>query len=123
MAAVQLIVESEATAINRGKELILQAREELGDEVTRRKILELIETILLYKFTRLSREELAQMLEIDDEFRQTRMYQSIKQEGKIEGKLESVPGLLALGLSMEQIAGVLGLTVEQVQQASDNQSS
>ncbi|MEP0874236.1 Rpn family recombination-promoting nuclease/putative transposase [Funiculus sociatus GB2-M2] len=120
---MQLIVESEATAINRGKELILQAREELGDEVTRRKILELIETILLYKFTRLSREELAQMLEIDDEFRQTRMYQSIKQEGKIEGKLESVPGLLALGLSMEQIAGVLGLTVEQVQQASDNQSS
>ena len=127
IAVVQLIVESEATAINRGRELILQAREELADEATRRKILELIETILLYKFTRLSREELAQMLEIDDEFRQTRMYQSIKQEGleegKIEGKLESVPGLLALGLTVEQIAGVLGLTVEQVQQASDNQSS
>lgn len=131
VATVQLIVESEDTAIQRGRELILQARQELADEATRRKVLELIETILLYKFTQLSREELAAMLGIDDEFRQTRMYQSIKQEGleegrqegKLQAKLESVPGLFALGLSVEQIAGALGLTVEQVQQAAQNQSS
>ena len=67
----------------------------------------------------------------ESEFKQTRIYQSIKQEceeevkleAKLEGKLEAVPRLLALGLSVEQIAGALDLTVEQVQQAAQSQSS
>jgi predicted transposase/invertase (TIGR01784 family) len=59
----------------------------------------------------------------ESEFKQSRIYQSIKQEGKLEGKLEAVPALLALGLSVEQIAAALSLTVEQVQQAAQNQSS
>ncbi len=65
---------------------------------------------MLYKFTQLSREELAAMLGIDDEFRKTRMYQSIEQECKLEVKLEAAPRLLALGLSVEQVAGALDLT-------------
>ncbi len=44
------------------------------------------------------------------------------EEGKQQGKLEAVPHLLALGLSVEQIAQALDLTVEQVQQAAGNQS-
>ncbi len=63
----------------------------------------------------------------ESEFKQTRIYQSIKEEGLEEGKLgakfEAVPRLLALGLSVEQIAGALDLKVEQVQQAAQNQSS
>ncbi|MBD2354704.1 Rpn family recombination-promoting nuclease/putative transposase [Tolypothrix sp. FACHB-123] len=59
------------------------------------------------------------------------MYQSIKQDGLEEGrqegrqqaKLEAIPRLLALGLSVEQIAQALDLTVEQVQQVASNQSS
>ncbi|MEH2377401.1 MAG: Rpn family recombination-promoting nuclease/putative transposase [Nostoc sp.] len=85
----------------------------------------------MYKFTRLSREELAEMLGIDEEFKKTRMYQSIKedgleegrQEGRQEAKLEAIPRLLALGLSVEQVAVALDLTVAQVQQAAQNQSS
>lgn len=38
------------------------------------------------------------------EFKQTRVYQEAKQEGRVEAKLESVPKLLALGLTVEQIA-------------------
>ncbi len=38
-----------------------------------------------------------------------------KVEGELLGKLKSVPGFLALGLSVEQIAGALGLEVELVQ--------
>ncbi|MEH1899074.1 MAG: Rpn family recombination-promoting nuclease/putative transposase [Nostoc sp.] len=57
--------------------------------------------------------------------KQTRVYQEAKQEGKEEGKeegrfeakLEAVPKLLALGLSVEQIAQALDLDVAQVQQA------
>lgn len=66
------------------------------------------------------------------ELKQTRVYQEAKQEGKEEGKeegkqegkqegrfeakLEAVPKLLALGLSMEQIARALDLDIAQVQQ-------
>ncbi|MFB2891513.1 Rpn family recombination-promoting nuclease/putative transposase [Aerosakkonemataceae cyanobacterium BLCC-F50] len=128
---VQLIVEREETAIERARRLILQTREEIEDADTTREILELIETILLYKLTQLSREELAEMLGlIDDEFRQTRMYQSIKQEGleegkqegKQEAKLEAVPRLLALGLTVEQIAEALDLSIAQVQSIAESQS-
>jgi predicted transposase/invertase (TIGR01784 family) len=134
IAIVKLIIEKEETAIDKGKELILQARQQLADEATKKQIVELIETILLYKFTRLSREELEKMLGIDEEFKKTRMYQSIKQdgleegrqegrlEGRLEAKLEAVPRLLLLGLSVEQIATALDLTVEQVQQVAENQS-
>ncbi|BAY31858.1 hypothetical protein NIES2107_37440 [Nostoc carneum NIES-2107] len=131
VAIVKLIIEGEDTAIDRGRDLIIQARNQLADETTKKQIVELIETILLYKFTRLSREELAAMLGIDEEFKKTRMYQSIKQdgleegrqEGRQEAKLEAVPRLLALGLAVEQVAQALDLTVEQVQQAAGNQPS
>lgn len=131
VAIVKLIIEREETAVDKGRELILQARQQLADETTTKQIVELIETILLYKFTRLSREELAEMLGIDDEFKKTRMYQSIKedgleegrQEGRQEAKLEAIPRLLALGLTVEQVAVALDLTVAQVQQAAQNQSS
>ncbi|MBD2729073.1 hypothetical protein H6G96_22850 [Nostoc sp. FACHB-892] len=51
------------------------------------------------------------------ELKQTRVYQEGKQEGRFEAKLEAVPKLLALGLSVEQISQVLDLDVAQVQQA------
>jgi predicted transposase/invertase (TIGR01784 family) len=59
------------------------------------------------------------------ELKQTRIYQEAKQEGKEEGKqegrfeakLEAVPKLLALGLTVEQIAQALDLDVAQIQQA------
>ncbi len=61
------------------------------------------------------------------ELKQTRVYQEALQEGKREGqleaKLEAVPRFLALGLSMEQVAEALGLEVEQVRQAAQNQPS
>ncbi len=45
-----------------------------------------------------------------------------RQEGKQEAKLEAIPRLLALGLSVEQVAVALDLTVAQVQQVAQNQS-
>jgi predicted transposase/invertase (TIGR01784 family) len=137
---VQLIIQQEETAINRARELITQARQAPTDEATRREILELIETVLLYKFTRLSREEIRAMFALtESEFKQSRIYQSIKQEGieegklegklegieegKLKGKLEAVPQFLAMGLTVQQVAQGLGLTVEQVQQAAQSQSS
>ena len=63
----------------------------------------------------------------ESEFKQSRIYQSIKEECeeeiKLDAKLETVPRLLGLGLTTEQIAQALDLTVEQVQQAVESQSS
>lgn len=136
LAILQLIIQSEEIAIERARELISQTRQASMDEPTRREILELIETILVYKFKQFNREEIREMFSLtESEFKQSRIYQSIKQEGieegelrgelrgKQEGKLEAVPRLLALGLSVAQIAEALDLTVEQVQQATENQSS
>ncbi len=46
-----------------------------------------------------------------------------RQEGKLLTKLGIVPLLLEAGLSVEEIARRLELTVEQVQQAAQNQSN
>jgi predicted transposase/invertase (TIGR01784 family) len=128
LSILQLIIQNEQTAIQRARELISQTRQALMDEPTRQEILELIETILVYKFKQFNREEIRKMFSLtESEFKQSRIYQSIKQEGieegELRGKIAAVPRLLALGLSVEQIASALDLTVEQVQQAAQDQSS
>ncbi len=64
------------------------------------------------------------------ELKQTRVYQEAleegerkgeqkgEQKGRIQAKLEAVPKLLALGLTVEQIAQALDLDVTQVQQVA-----
>ena len=62
-------------------------------------------------------EEIEAMFELSD-LKQTKVYQ----EAKLEGKLQSVPGLLALELTVKQIAQALGLSLQQVRQAAQNQT-
>lgn len=60
------------------------------------------------------------------EWRQTRFYQEVEQEveqrTKIATKIEAVPPLLKMGLSVEQIAQALELKVEVVRKAAQKQS-
>jgi predicted transposase YdaD len=58
------------------------------------------------------------MLGLDD-FKKSRLYRGILEEGK----LLTVPLLLEVGLSVEEIARRLDVTVEQVQQAAQSQSN
>ncbi len=113
---VQLVVESEAKAKNRARLLIQKVRQEIEGEVSQQEIVELIETIVVYKFPYLSRQEVEDMLGLSD-LKQTKVYQEAKQEGK----LEAVPKLLQFGLSIEQVAEALGLETEQVRQAVKEQ--
>ncbi|ALF53130.1 hypothetical protein ACX27_10215 [Nostoc piscinale CENA21] len=67
------------------------------------------------------------MFELSD-LKQTRFYQEAFQEGKEQGrqegqrqeKLRMVSRLLRLGLTVEQVAAELDLSIEEVQQAAQN---
>lgn len=57
------------------------------------------------------------------ELKQTRVYQDAFREGEITTKLATVPRLLALGLTVEQIAQALELDIEEVKKAAQSESS
>jgi len=80
---VQLILTSEAEAPEFAKQLAVQVEQETTP-LQREEIVEFIETVLIYKFPKLSREEIQAMFTLDD-LKQTRYYQETKQEGVLEG--------------------------------------
>ncbi|MDZ8259954.1 Rpn family recombination-promoting nuclease/putative transposase [Nostoc sp. ChiQUE01b] len=125
IATIKLVIEEEDTAISTARELINRTQQAVNLQLPQKQLLELIETILVYKLPNLSREEIEAMFGLS-ELKQTRVYQEGKQEGKQEGrfeaKLEAVPKLLALGLTPEQIAQALDLTILQVQQIAQQTS-
>jgi len=89
MRLLQLIIEDVKQAPKAARELIEAI--ESGGLATDNKaqILELIETILVYKFPKLSREEIQQMLGYNDiSLKETRFYQDVYAEGQQEGKQE-----------------------------------
>ena len=117
IATIKLIIEDESTAIVAARDLITRTKQEIGNEPQQRQLLQLIETILVYKFPRMSRKEIEEMFGLSD-LKQTRVYQEGRQEGRQEGarekSLELIPVLLRLGLSLEDTAKELGLTLEEV---------
>jgi predicted transposase/invertase (TIGR01784 family) len=117
LGILKLIVESQNNAIQFAKQLVNKAREELTDAIVQDKVLEFIETIFVYKFPNLSREEIEAMLNLDL-IKHTRVYQEAKEEGKQEIVLEVVPKLLQRGLSLQEIAEILEVDVETVRKAA-----
>lgn len=123
-------IETKKKAADYAKQLLNKARQEIADEAIRQQVIELIETIVLYKFPQLTPQEIEAMFGLD-ELKKTRYFQEVtkeaqqkgQQEGRQEGKLEAVPKLLQFGLTVEQLAEALGLSVEQVRQASDSEQS
>ncbi len=117
IGTVKLVIEPAESAVTKARELINLARQQIASEIAQREFLELIETIIVYKFPQKSREEIEQMFGFS-ELKQTKVYQEAKQEGKqegkLEGKLESIPFMLSLGATVEQIAEALGLDIELV---------
>ncbi|WP_072022176.1 MULTISPECIES: DUF2887 domain-containing protein [Nostocales] len=109
----------------------------MTDTLIQRKVLEFIETIVVYKFPNLSREEIETMLNLNI-LKETRVYQEAKaegreegrqegreeakaegreegkEEGKLEIKLKMIPIFLELGLTVQQIAERLELDIEEV---------
>ncbi|KGF73300.1 hypothetical protein DO97_20960 [Neosynechococcus sphagnicola sy1] len=84
---VRLVVASRRQAAKQARKLLTQV--EQGEPwLPQGVLLELIETIMVYKFSESSREEIAKMLGLAESITQTRVYQEGKLEGRAEGKLE-----------------------------------
>ncbi len=57
---VKLVIEPEESAATKARELINLARQAIADAITQRELIQLIETIIVYKFPHKSREEIEQ---------------------------------------------------------------
>ncbi|MBD2132647.1 MAG: DUF2887 domain-containing protein [Sphaerospermopsis kisseleviana] len=93
-----------------------------ADAAKGRNLLELVERMLVYKFSSYSRQELEAMFGLT-EWQQTRFYQEVKEETELETKLKTIPKLLNEGLNLEQIARILELDIEAVKQAITKQNN
>ena len=126
LAILSLIRKTEAEAAATARELVRRAKREIGDEGIRADLIELIETVVIYKLSRLSREEVQAMLHVHD-IRETRVYQEAKAEGvqeererNLQEKLQIASKLAVLNVPVEKIAEVLGLDEDTVRQQVAN---
>jgi predicted transposase/invertase (TIGR01784 family) len=128
LSILYLIRQTESQAAATAQALVARSKREIEDAALRAELVELIETVILYKLPQLSREEIQAMLQVHD-IRQSRVYQEAKEEGRKEGielgieterqrifqeKLRSIAKLAALKMSAETIADLLGLDVDLV---------
>ena len=132
---LKLVVEPEKGAGELARNLISRSKQEVVDSQNQKQLQELIKTIIIYKFPKLSYEEIETMLNLQ-EIKQTRVYQDAKaeglqqgleqglnqgiqqglQQGKLEQKLETIPLLQELGLNIEQIAQRLEISEKLVRE-------
>ncbi len=120
IATIKLVIEDEDTAIAQARELIERVNQGSGDEIQGRQLLQLIETIIVYKFPNMRIEEIQAMFGLSD-LKQTRVYQEGVEEGERNTNLKAIRRFLALGLSVEQIAEGLDVSIEEVRQAAQQQ--
>jgi predicted transposase/invertase (TIGR01784 family) len=91
VAIMVLTTVEESQAPAEARYLLTRTREEVSESASR-AIMEIITTIMVYKFEQLSRREVESMLDIT--IKQTRVYREIKEEGREEGREEATVNLV-----------------------------
>lgn len=119
LSLLKLLGTKPKEAPAKGRSLIDRTRQELTDLTVQQDFIELVETVFVYKFPKLSFSEVGEMLGLGD-LKQTRAYQEALQEGREEAQKEyltrMVPKLLQKGWTVEEIAEDTGVSVETVQE-------
>ena len=83
---IQLIVAQESQVSILVQQLLKRAKTEISDSLITSDIIDLLETVLVAKFAKLSRQEIQSMFLLSD-IKQTRVYQEASQEGEQKGEL------------------------------------
>jgi predicted transposase YdaD len=87
---MKTVAKPTSSIVIKAQRLVLQARQALGmgrsptKDLDNRVIIELIETIMAYKFPNMTRKEVEGIFKLS-ELKQTRVYQEAFEEGKQEG--------------------------------------
>jgi predicted transposase YdaD len=118
---VQLIIAAPEQTQTQAQQLLTRARNQESSIPSVAAIIELIETIVVYKFPHLSRQEIEQMLGLS-EIRQTRVYQEALQEGRQEEGLSLVLRLLTRqvgALTPELETQIRSLSLVQIEALSE----
>ena len=84
LSDLRLLVANSKQAIAQAKILLAQTKRNNSTNLSTEAIIEIVETIIVYKFPKLGREEIEQMLGLS-ELKSTRVYQEALQEGRQEG--------------------------------------
>ncbi|MCG9891442.1 MAG: Rpn family recombination-promoting nuclease/putative transposase [Thermosynechococcaceae cyanobacterium MS004] len=109
LGLLQLIDAKPETAGVKALALVEKVRGQVREDADRERIIELIETVMVYKFPLLSREEIEQMFGLS-ELKQTRVYQEALEEGREEGRRQEALEIMLRFLRRR--LGVLESTVE-----------
>ncbi|MEO1520365.1 MAG: Rpn family recombination-promoting nuclease/putative transposase [Cyanobacteria bacterium J06633_2] len=92
LSLIRLIVEPQRNAIVRAQQLVERARNS-PSRLSSSVIIEMIETIIVYKFPNLSWQEVEVMFGLS-ELKQTRVYQQGREEGREEGRENEARSLI-----------------------------
>jgi predicted transposase/invertase (TIGR01784 family) len=87
---MRLVVANKKDAVSQAKDLLSKTRQRAVTEPQLKVIMELVETVIIYKFPKLGREEIAKMLGLSD-LKETKVYQ--------EGRTEEARSLILRQLS------------------------
>ena len=94
MRLIQLLIGNAEQAVMHAVALLRQVRTAPHPELSFEQTLEFVETILVYRCPQWGREEIKAMLGLDTELKQTRFYQEVFAEGRIEGEVRGEARLL-----------------------------
>jgi predicted transposase/invertase (TIGR01784 family) len=93
LAIIYLVVESKRRAKELAKQIVQRVKQEVIPPLEQQRRLELIETILVYKFGSLTTKELEAMFGLS-ELKKTRVFQEGREEGREKGREEAIVALL-----------------------------
>jgi len=126
IGVLKLMIQNESQAINSAKILIERISTEIAEPQTQRNIINLIESIIIYKLPLKNREEIEAMFELQD-LKKTRFYQEALGEGKAEGRQEGEANLVIRQLNrrLEEIPQnlrekILAMSVEQLENLGES---
>jgi predicted transposase/invertase (TIGR01784 family) len=108
---IQLTLATKKKMPAQARQLLEQSQQETMPNPSRQEIIDIVTTIAVYRFSKLSRDEVETMLGLD--LQNTRVYQEVE----LSIKLKMLPKLLKRGLSYEEVADMLELEVEEVRKA------
>ena len=119
IALLQLVILPEQTAATQARELVTRVKQQIEQGISQRQILELVETIIVYKLPNLSREEIQQMLGFSDiDVKQTRFYQDVYAKAEADLVIRQLSRRFG-ELDTNLIEQIRGLDVSQLEELAE----